>query len=195
MFKFFNGEERDKTRDIPSRGVLFEQNKKTLKLELLRYQIPKKKYTANGQGNFDYNLKNGNYVIGYGYLDEENRNIDFSDKFEYGRKDSTYGIYQLPINIFCYKAHRLENFPKPPRPVITVKEYQLQAEGNMTDWTWYRLSGNNNTTVEEAGKGKNFKGKLGATYCVAGKYGVGYSVSKPFTVTKPVEVPYKNEPY
>jgi hypothetical protein len=174
---------------VPPCGVIYEQNKKTLQVKVLHYQYPKNKFVPKGQGGFDYEA-NGDYVLSYGFLRVPvNENAEYSDVFEYGNKDSAYCIYQLPQGITCYKAHRLENFTKPPRPVIVVKGDELQVEGeDMKDFTWYKLSGPNNTVVEKYGTGKRIKYGTGGVFCVEGKYGVGYAVSNAFSL-------YKNTPY
>ena len=170
---------------VPACGVLFEQNKKTLKLRLLRYQYAKTKFVAYGQGAYDYDNLSGCYLLSYGNLKGVlSPNTEFTDNFEYGKGDSVYGIYLFPQGINCYKAHRLENFKRPPRPVIFESGDDLVATGDMENFTWYELSGPTNTIVEKVGVGIRLKFKRGHTYCVAGKYGMGYSVSVPYLVKK-----------
>ena len=163
-------------------GVIFEQNKKTQQFKLLKYIMPYRKYVANGQGNVDYR-KDGSYVIGYGSFEEpDSAKSDFWSTFEYGKDDEVYGVYQFPRWNQCYKAHKLENWPRTPRPLIVKSRDLLEATGPMTDWTWYRLEGADQTTVTQVGVGSVFKPVKGATYCVQGKYGMGFSVSRPFKV-------------
>jgi hypothetical protein len=168
---------------IPPRGVLFEQNKKTEAVKVLRYQHPINKYITEGQGGYSY-TKDGDYVLSYGYLVQPvSKTNEFTDDIEYGRNDTVYAVYQLPQQVTCYKAQKLANFKRPPRPVITQKGDELLATGeDMNDFTWYRLSGNNKTLVDKVGNGNSFKYGAGGTFCVEAKYGIGYAVSKSFTV-------------
>ena len=183
-----SGDESAKNILVPACGVLFEMNKKTSKVKVLRYQHPKERFASAGQGGYDP-LKNGDYLISYGFIKVAiDPNAEFANFLEYGKKDGTKTLYQLPQGIFCYKAHRLENFKRPPRPVITKKGDELEATGDMKDFTWYRLSGANNLIVEKVGTGSSIKYGTGGTFCVAGKYGIGYAVSKPFSV-------FQNAPY
>lgn len=172
----------------PSCGVLFEINKKTSKVKVLHYQHPKERFVAVGQGGYDPE-KNGDYLISYGFLRVPiEENAEWANFLEYGKKDGTTTFYQLPQGITCYKAHKLEGFKRPPRPVITKKGDELQATGDMGDFTWYRLSGPNNTIVEKVGTGNAIRYGTGGIFCVAGKYGIGYAVSKPFSI-------FANAPY
>jgi hypothetical protein len=165
-------------------GLLFELNKKTFKIKALRYQHPKSRFITKGQGGYDYE-SNGDYVLSYGFLKVTDRDTAaFSSAFEYGHLDSAYCIYQLPKGVICYRAHRLENFKIPPRPVITVKGDELQVKGDMKEYTWYKLSGPNNTLVEKVGSGSSIKYGTGGVFCVEGKYGIGYAVSTAFSIYK-----------
>jgi len=183
---YSNGLKGSKGQDsILSCGVIFEQNKKTLRLRLLKYQYPKIKFVPGGQGGYDYDVKNGNYFISYGNLKKPiSPNGDFTENFEYGNNDSVYGIYLMPQNIHCFKAHRLENFPRPPRPSIVKNGDELEAIGDMDTFTWYKMSGQDNTTIQKVGSGRKLRFEEGCTYCVAAKYGVGYCVSRPFAVAQ-----------
>ena len=72
---------------------------------------------------------------------------------------------------------------------IVKKGDQLMAVGDMTERTWYKLSGTNNTLVEKVGTGSTLSIPKGNNlYCVEGKYGMGFCVSRPFATKK-------NEPY
>ncbi len=161
-------------------GVVFEQNKKTHEIKLVKHVTPQSKYVAKGHGNLDYK-KDGSYVMSYGHLFDTDNPENFRDDMQYGKNDSVYGIYQTPKGNPIYKAHRLENFPRPPRPEIVLKNGLLEAKGDMTDWTWYKLSDPDKTTVTSAGTGKSITPEKGITYCVEGKYGIGFSVSRCYT--------------
>lgn len=161
-------------------GVVFEIMKKDTKFKLVKYVYPKRKYFSNGQGNLDYS-KNGNYVIAYGSFDEpDSVTTEFWSAFEYGKNDSTYAVFLFPRWNQCYKAHRLENWPKPPRPVIIKNGGVLEVSGpkEMKNFTWYQLSGDDNTNITKVADGNSIKPQKGAKYCVEGQYGVGFSVSR-----------------
>ena len=176
----------DGSDSISSSGVVFELDKESHAVKGFRYLTPRARFVAAGQGSCDFNIVNGNYLISYGNLKKPlSAGGSFADDFEYGRNDSLYGIYQFPLGINCFKAHRLENFKRPPRPTIVLVGDELVASGeNMDSFTWYRLSGDHNTVVEKTGIGSKLKCVDGYTYCVAGKYGMGYSVSVPYLVKK-----------
>lgn len=166
-------------------GVVFEQNKKTLATRLLKYQYPKVKFVPGGQGGYDYDVKNGNYFISYGNLKNPiSPKAEFTENFEYGNNDSVYGIFLMPQFIHCFKAHRLENFARPPRPSIVRNGNELEAIGDLDGFTWYKMSGPGNTTIEKIGGGRKLRFESGCTYCVAARYGVGYCASLPFSVEK-----------
>jgi hypothetical protein len=168
-----------------AKGVVFERLKKTDKFKLLKYIAPKTKFWGNGHGGFDYNAANGNYSIEYGVFEwSDTSRGDFRNAMEYGRKDSTYAVYQLPRENYTFGFHRLENWPIPPRPIITQKGNELIATGEMKEWTWYKLEGPANIKAKRVGTGSTLKFEKDATYCVVGPYGIGYSVSVPFTTKK-----------
>jgi hypothetical protein len=163
-------------------GVVFELNKKTEEVRLLKYKYPKINIVPGGQGGYDIDMHSGNYLISYGNLKKAiSPNAEFTENLEYGNRDSVYGIYLMPQNIHCFKAHRLTNFDRPPRPMIIKNGDELEATGDISEFTWYRMSGDHNTKIEKAGSGRKLKFENSATYCVARKYGVGYCVSLPFT--------------
>jgi len=161
-------------------AIIFSMDKKTFEVKLIKKIKPSEKYVARGHGNIDYDFKTGEYMLGYGNLADPDDGPDFRTAMEYGRGDSAQGTYQIPKYNTIYKAHKIQNWPRPPRPVIVRNGDLLEATGEMTDWTWYKLSGSNLTTVARAGKGKTIKPEAGATYCVEGKYGIGLAVSKAF---------------
>ncbi len=164
----------------PARGVLFDMDKKTQRVTLVKYIDLKTRYLADGQGNMDYS-PNGDYAVGYGFFEKSDTSTtkNYRPVLEYSRHDGSYGVYQLPKCIYTYKAHLLQNWPKPPRPVIVKESVLLKAIGEFQDYTWYKLSGKDNLAIEKAGQGNSIKAEKGATYCVEGKYGIGFSVSRP----------------
>ena len=164
-----------------ARGVVFEMNKKTNKFKIVKNLWPKKKYMGLGQGGCDY-TREGDFTISYGRIEDSvTSESNFRDEIEYGRKDSLYNIFQLPKWNYVYKAHRLENWPKPPRPIIVVKGGYLQVLGNLHAYNWYLLSDPDRTTATKIGSGKRIIPTRGGIYCVEGEYGIGYVVSKPLT--------------
>jgi len=168
--------------DQVARGVVFEMNKITGKIRLVKYIYPQKKYQAKGQGSCDYNWVDGSYVLDYGNFEESDSDSHYyRDFMEYGKSDNVLGTYQLPKWIHASKSHKLNKSTCPPRPVIEQKGNQLEANGDMHDWVWYKLDGPDNTTITKAGTGKIIRPVSGGTYCVEGRYGIGNSVSKAFT--------------
>lgn len=113
----------------PACGVVFEKNKVTGKISLVKVIKPKRVYAGNGQGNVSYTV-NGNYVIAYGSFEEpDSLNNGFTSNVEYGCNDTTYGIFQYPRNNYCYKAHRLKDFPRPPARLLCAKAICLKPPG------------------------------------------------------------------
>jgi len=164
-----------------ARGVIFQQDKRTLQTKLVKYYVDRKEYGYCGQGAFDYNPVTGNYLIGYGACESADTASDYyQDAFEYGRKDSTYAIFQVPKSNIVNGVHRLENWPRPPRPTIIDKGTVLEAKGEMAGWTWYKLEGPHNLTVTRVGNGKTIKPERDGVYVVVGKHGIGYAVSKAY---------------
>lgn len=166
-------------------GIVFEQNKKTLNFKVLKYMNAKKAYRRGDEaqkGTFDYRAKGGSYLIEYGQFEvPDTAKSNFQDAFEYGKGDSTYGAYLSPKWNFTLGAHRLENWPLPARPTISKNGNKLEAQSGSNNYTWYKLSGDNNTSVTEVGHGPVIHPENGATYCVAVPYGIGFSVSRSFT--------------
>ena len=167
-----------------SKGVVFEQNKKTKELKLVKYVIPQRNYRSSGHGGLDYNPSTTEYVLDYGIFGQDSLTTDFRDAFEYGRKDSAYSIYQIPNGNYPFGVHRLENFPKPPRPTIIKQGKYLIANGISEQWTWYKLEGEKNTSVKLIETGACTKFEKGTKYCVVGNYGSGYVVSRLYFVKK-----------
>ena len=181
---------KDSVTTKNARVVIFEINKKTNKIKLVRYLDPNLRYVAKGQGGCDYQDE-ANYLISYGqghcgkqYVDANN----FSDAFEW-RHDGIISIFQMPRYVGTWKVHQLTSWPVPSRPKIIFVNKSLHAEGVMTDWTWYKMTGKNNMDASMAGKGETLTPEHGATYCVVGKYGVGYCVSLPFKVEESYSLP------
>ena len=164
-----------------ARGVVFERNTATGNIRLVKYLYPKKKYQAKGQGNCDYNLADGSFVLDYGNFEDSDADPnDFRGFMEYGKKDSIYGSYLLPKWVNASKTHQLNKVNCPPRPVIEQHGKRLEAKGEMKDWTWFKLEGPDKIAISRVGNGNSIEAVSGDTYCVQGKYGIGYAVSKPF---------------
>lgn len=165
----------------PAGGVVFERNKKSGQFKPLKYIWPKTVYYANGQGNLHY-LPNGDYAIGYGFFEKSDTAtaVNYRPVFEYQLSSGPGAVYELPQHIYTYKARILRNWPRPPRPAIVQKQDQLEATGPFQNFTWYKLSGPQLTTVQKVGTGKTLRPEKGATYCVESAYGIGFAVSKPY---------------
>lgn len=166
----------------PSRGVVFEVNKKTNKAKLLKYVFPKKVFHGQGQGSFDY-LGKKEHLFSYGVYshspaDSANACID---EAEYIKGDTIAALIQVPQNVLIYKIHKIDNWPLPVRPEITLHNGLMEAKGSSQNWTWYELSGKDFTKIKQVGTGQTFKPEARKTYCVAGKLGIGYVVSNMFT--------------
>jgi hypothetical protein len=102
---------------------------------------------------------------------------------EYGGADKLFARYTVPVLVSSYKVHFIKK-EKPPRPLIVNKKDILIARGDMEEWTWYQLSGHDNTLVKQVGESALFKPARTGVYCVAGKYGLGWAVSLPFVYSK-----------
>jgi hypothetical protein len=161
-------------------GVVFQYNKKNKQFKIVKYVPAQTKLWSNGQGNLDIQT-NGDYAMGYGFFEPSDSNIGFRNVFEYRKTDGFSNVYQLPVHNYIYKARILKNWPRPTRPIITRKGVLLEVVGDLTEITWYKLSGKGNRTVEKIAKGKTLKAEKGRTYCVEAKYGIGYVVSRKFT--------------
>jgi len=176
-----------------AKGVVFEVNKKTNKIRLVRYIYPKDNYIGEGQGSIDI-WDNGDYLLGYGLFPEDDSQKEFRNFMQFGNteEDTIYANFQLPKFVYTYKVHKLQNWPPPPRPKIVQREGNLIAVGNnLKELTWYKLSGHHKTTVKKVGTGNKIKYEPGVTYCVESKYGIGFSVSLQHTASGKK----RNEPY
>ncbi|MDB5283279.1 MAG: hypothetical protein JWO06_2354 [Bacteroidota bacterium] len=162
-------------------GLIFKVNKQTSKISFDTKKQPDAKVTTRGSGSFDI-ARNGDYLLSYGmYL--QNNVGDYHDFMEWhNRTGKIYAKYKVPAYVFVYKVHQLNDW-SPPRPVVINKsDSTLIASGTMSDWVWYQLSGPDNVTAKRVGEGGTLKVVEPGNYCVAGKYGIGYSVSLPVTV-------------
>lgn len=171
---FSNGNE-----SRPARGVIFEMDKKTQKVISAKYITPKTNYMSDGQGNIEYH-PNSSYAIGYGFFEKSDTVPGYRSAFEYQQKDGHYGVYQFPQWVYCYKARLLQNWTKPPRPMIVKKGDLLSVDEKAQNVTWYKLSGKDNRKIEKVSNERSIKPNPGVTYCVAQKFGVGFSVSRPY---------------
>jgi hypothetical protein len=173
---FSNGNEQKKAC-----GVIFEMDKQTHQVKLVKYIKPKTKYLADGQGNVDYDLQ-GNYAIGYGFFEKSDTISKpyYRNAFEYQKANGNYGVYQMPQWVYTYKAHILEHWPRPARPVIHSQGDSLFVTGIGKEFTWYMLSGPDLRTIQKVEKGLSIKAAKGKAYCVEEPYGIGFVVSKTF---------------
>ena len=158
-------------------GLIISVSKKDSQISLVKKTIPDFNYFAHSAGNYEVQ-ENGDYIFNYGahaYASNvRNPFMEYSDKHE-----KVYAQYSFPGSLYSYEVHQLNEW-KPPRPEVVLKNKELTAKGEMKEWTWYKLSGDDNTVVTKAGVGAVFKPTENGVYCVAGKYGIGYSVSRPF---------------
>lgn len=168
------------------RGLLFtvnfnEKNEPVVKLiKTIRpsEQIP----NTGGGGNMDMD-QDGSYLLNYGLFSQDST-LPGRTLFEYkDAKNNRSAIYQTAPTIFTFRAHPMNGW-RPLRPVITLKRDQLTATTKLKTAKWYRLSGPDLKTVTYLGEGENYSPKENGFYCVATKYGVGWSVSKAFKYTK-----------
>lgn len=176
-----------------AKGVVFEINKKTNKIKLIRYIYPNNNYVGEGQGSIDV-WDNGDYLLGYGLFPEDASQRDFRNFMQFGNSklDTVYANFQLPKFVYTYKIHKLQNWPPPPRPVIVQREGYLIAVGNkLKELTWYKLTGHNKMVAQKVASGTKIKYEPGSTYCVESRYGIGFAVSLPHLATGRK----KNEPY
>ena len=174
----------DSNKSKNGRGVIFELDIRTNKIKLLRYLNPSFQYITQGQGGCDYQ-DSGNYLISYGQgiADEQNvNNENYCSAFEWRKNDSIFTIYQLPRYVGAFKVHELHDWPLPLRPEIIFENNVLEASGEMNEWTWYKMTGPGGRNPIKVGKGKTLVPEIGYTYCVVGKYGMGYCVSLPYGV-------------
>ena len=159
-------------------GMEFTVNKRDNAVHIVNKKSPDKLISSWSGGNYEVH-ENGDYVLNYGTFttkDTANKNVFF----EYGNeRTKSHAEYKLVKKGKSYEVQELNGW-RPPRPVIVDHGNQLKAAGEMKEWTWYQLSGTDNTQVKKVGEGANFSPTTEGNYCVAGKYGIGYSVSLPF---------------
>jgi Tfp pilus assembly major pilin PilA len=163
-----------------ARAILFEINKKTNAIKLVKYIFPTKDYQGEGQGSFDF-FNDNEYLFCHGFYKYNDEVGDFVDAAEYTKKNAVQTVLQLPKNIQAYQVHKLENWPRPPRPEIILKKGRLEVKGEDKEWTWYELSGKDLTEIIPLGTCKSIVAGKRKTYCAAGRYGIGFVVSKPFS--------------
>ena len=166
-----------KLPDRIASGVTFRVNKLSHEIKPVNKFLPDEPVFSGGAGNYEV-YENGGYLLSYGQypLKDSTEKYHFFMEFRDGH-GRIRTKYQLPALLFTYKVHKVTN-ERPPRPVITESKSTLQAVGDMNNWVWYRLSGPNNTLTEKVSEGETFTPKEYGWYCVAGKYGIGWSVSK-----------------
>ena len=170
---FSNGDSRHPL----SYGLEFTVDQQNNALHVVSKKMPSVKVISNVGGNYEIE-PNGDYNLSYGgNTDVTTRTRIF---FEYSNaKDELYATYRSGRRLMSYGVHLLVEF-RPPRPTVTNKDGELIGEGDMNEWIWYELNGADNTIVQQVAYGAVFKPANPGVYCVAGKYGIGWSVSKPF---------------
>ena len=133
---------------------------------------------SGGGANLDKE-KNGNYLFNYG-LFKQDTTLKQRPLFEYDDTKSNKATeYTIEPDVFAYRVHRLTD-RRPARPVIMEKNGKLIADRKSSAIKWYRLSGTDLHTVEYVGDGEKYTPKEDGYYCVNEKYGIGWSVSRPF---------------
>jgi hypothetical protein len=163
----------------PPQGVVFEQDKASLKIKNIQYTPPAMHYVPSGHGGFEYNPDNGAYAMDYGVMqDRDSSSSGPRAAMDYKTGNGHKTILELPKWNYAFGFNFLENWPVPARPVIKKEGAQLIAVGDMKQWTWYKLEGAQNTTITRVGNGPSIKPEKGAAYCVAGPLGIGYAVSR-----------------
>ena len=166
-----------------AQAVLFEINKKTNSIIPIDYITPKINFRGEGNGGFEYEGK-GNYIFSYGIYDAGKSSAGNKYEIQYTRNRNNTTLYKVPDKISVDKVHEIKDWPRPPRPVISVKNNMLQVEGDWKNLVWYKLDGPVLQNVTLEGTGQSIKPKPGATYCVEAPYGIGNVVSKAFKVAK-----------
>ena len=159
-------------------GLDFKANNKDGSIKFIRKRYSTCPIPSTGAGNYEEDA-DGNYILNYGVTPDNADNLTHTFCEVAQSNGHILAKYSLPKNVFAYKVLRLKASAI-QRPIITRKENVLSAHGNMKEWTWYQLSGNSNEIITKVGTGASFKPTQNGTYCVAGKLGVGYSVSEPF---------------
>ena len=165
-----------KWSDGAANAVTFKVNKITHEFKLVNKRAPEQRVFSGGAGNYE-EYANGISIMNYGQYPLKDTSQTFHYFMEVRNKWNNFLLeqYQLPPLVFAYKVHMITS-ERPPRPVIEATKKTLHATGEMSDWTWYRLNGPGNTTAEKVGEGENFSPQEYGWYCVAGKYGIGWSV-------------------
>ena len=151
-------------------GVMIFRTKK-------RYFPAEKTPNTGGGGNYDVE-KNGNYIFNYGNFKSDS----IRTLFDYRNgNDKILARYTIAPYILAYRVHKLSGW-RPARPAVKQNKGSLSVDQKY-DGTWYLLD-NENHKATVAGQGNNFKPEKAGVYCVAVKYGFGYSVSKPVSFAK-----------
>ena len=152
-------------------------------VKLIKKMSPVDKVSNSGGGaNLDEEA-NGNYLMNYG-LFKQDTTLKQRPLFEYDDvKSSRREEYTIEPDVFAYRVHRLHDW-RPVRPVITEKGGKLIADSKTSAIKWYHLSGTDLHIVEYVGNGEKHAAKEDGYYCVSVKYGIGWSVSRPFKFSK-----------
>ncbi len=151
---------------------------KLLKTILPAVEIP----NAGGGGNFDLE-PDGNYLFNYGLFSQDSV-LKSRALFEYrDEKNHVTAEYTISPSIFSYRVHKTTDW-RPSRPVIIEKSGKMIADSKASVIKWYRLSGTDLHTVEYTGDGEKYAPTEEGYYCVSVKYGIGWSVSRPFKFKK-----------
>ena len=159
-------------------GLEFTVNKKDNALHIVNKKVPVKKITSGSGGNYTVE-GNGDYILNYGTVSNRDSTIR-NLFFEIGNEHTgTRAEYKTAKKDKSFLVTELNGW-KPSRPRIVAQGSKLKAEGEMKEWVWYQLSESDNAQVRKVGEGANFTPADPGIYCVAGKYGIGYSVSLPY---------------
>ena len=161
------------------KGVIFKVNKRTNEVKLVKAVTPEIEFKGDGDGSFEYDGK-ANYVFYFFPYGGDATSQNDREALEYTKNDTSHVIYKLPAKINAYKVHKLKGWPRPPRPVVNLKNGMLEVQGNWKNVVWYILEGPTNQKVSVAGTGLTIKPKAGEVYCVEAQYGIGHVVSKAF---------------
>ena len=96
--------------------------------------------------------------------------------FEYRDNGNDFiGQYAAPNIVLSYRIHKLGAW-RPDRPVVANQNGFLRVLATM-DLTWYKKGTQKDSAMEKIPSGETFKPNESGVYCVAVKYGIGYSVS------------------
>jgi len=129
---------------------------------------------TGGGGNMDMD-KDGSYLMNYGLFDQDTTLLART-LFEYkDAKNKRSAVYQTSPTIFTFRAHPMNGW-RPSRPVISSKGGQLSTDTKLKILKWYRLSGTDLKTVTFLGEGEKYSPQEDGFYCVASKFGLGWSV-------------------